>query len=412
MGYLKILCFAAELWSDIAKRNMCLMRELSRDETVASLLYVNPPMFSSINDVIRGRFMSNHLGQDRDLQWKALRGQLTHRVTEKIWTYTGSQKTLPLTRFARVRRWGPLNRINMFIYSGFIRRYLNQLPGQELVVWLSHPFHAFAIKAFPDRALLVYDWMDDWEQFEVLPVENPKTLVGLNQNILERADTVLTVSEKLWQRAKAVSCNTFLVPNATDYELFRFAADSKSFILSTIASIPSPRIGYFGSIGDRVDFSLLHQIAGAHPDWSIVLVGSVWPNKRDQAEALGALPNVHFLGAQPYQTLPAFLRGFDACIIPHTRDALTASMDPIKLYDYLASGKPIVCTHVAGVDRFADVLYIAETQGQFLDHLSRALGENGQQAFEARIQYARRNTWQERAAQVMGILKAGLGEGN
>jgi glycosyltransferase involved in cell wall biosynthesis len=409
MGNLKVLCFAAELWSDIAKRNQCLMRELSKDEAVASLLYVNPPVFSSINDVVKGRFMPSHLAQGRNLHWKALCGRLTNQVTEKIWTYTGSQKALPRTRFATVRRWEFLKRINLSLYGAFIRRYLNRLPGQQLVVWLSHPFHAFAITAFPERALLVYDWMDDWEQFEILPVKNPKTLADLNQRILERADIVLTVSEKLWQRAKAVSRNTFLVPNATDYELFRRAADGKPVIPSTMASIPSPRIGYFGSIGDRIDFSLLRQIAEAHPDWSIVMVGSVWPNKRDQAEALGSLPNVYFLGAQPYQTLPAFLRGFDVCIIPHTRDALTASMDPIKLYDYLASGKPIVCTPVAGVERFAEVLYIAETPTRFAGYLETAFQENGSLTAK-RLQYARENTWQRRSMQVLQIIEARLGK--
>lgn len=399
---LKVLYFAVELWSDIAKRNQCLIRELSKDDAVASALYVNPPVSSSINDVIKGHFIPSHLGQDRGLHWKALCGRLTDQVSEKIWTYTGSQKTLPLTRFARVQRWEFLNRINISLYCAFIRRFLNRLPGQELVVWLSHPFHAFAIGAFPDRALLVYDWMDDWEQFEILPVENPKILSDLNQRTLQEADVVFAVSQRLWQRAKAINRNAFLVPNATKYELFSTATPKEP--AAAMESIRSPRIGYFGNIGDRVNFSLLRRVAEMRPDWSIVMIGPVWPHKSESARWLDALPNVHFLGPQPYQTLPMFLQGFDVCIIPHTCDALTASMDPIKLYDYLASGKPIVCTPVAGVERFADVLYIAETPAQFVRCLEKALQENGALS-EQRLQYARENTWQKRAGQVLEIIK-------
>lgn len=220
MTRFKLLCFAAEPWGDIAKRNQCLMREVSRSEVVSSLLYVNPPVFSSISDVLKGRFVPGHLGQDKHLHWDALRGRLTNPVTERIQTYTGSQKVLPLTRSKMVRRWRVLNRINMSIYCRLIRRFLKRLPGEELVVWLSHPFHAFALEAFPSRALLVYDWMDDWEQFEILPVENPEALRNPNHRILEQADAVFAVSRALLNKARETNANAFLVPNATEYELF------------------------------------------------------------------------------------------------------------------------------------------------------------------------------------------------
>lgn len=402
MTSLKALCLAEEPWDDIGKRNKCLMRELSKDAAVASLLYVNPPVFSSVNDVVRGRFTPSHLGQDRNLHWRALCGRAADQVSAKIWTYTGSQKTLPHTRFAAVRRWEFLERINMFIYCSYIRRYLNRLPGQELVVWLSHPLHAFAIEAFSERALLVYDWMDDWEQFDILPVEDPTILGDLTDRAIKEADVVFAVSETLWQRAKAMNRNAFLVPNATDFPL----ADEMAEIPSPapeLAALPAPRIGYAGQLGDKFDFSLVHSIAQAHPDWSVVLIGPVWHTHQEKTRALATMDNVHFLGRRPRREMPRLLRGLDVCIIPHLRSALTMSMDPIKIYDYLSTGRPIVSTEVAGVEKFRDVIYIGNDPEAFLTSLEAALREENGVA-RKRLVYARQNTWARRAEQIWGII--------
>jgi glycosyltransferase involved in cell wall biosynthesis len=401
---LKILCLADEPWDDIAKRNQCLLRDMSQDAAIASLLYVNPPVFSSVNDVVRGRFMPSHLGQDRNLHWRALCGRAAHQVSAKVWTYTGSQKALPHTRFAAVRRWGGLKHTNMFVYCSFIRRYLNRLPGQELVVWLSHPLHAFAIEAFSERTLLVYDWMDDWEQFDILPVKDPTILSDLTDRVIKEADVVFAVSETLWQRAKAMNHNAFLMPNATDFPLADEVA-GMSPPESELAALPAPRIGYAGQLGDKFDFSLVHSIAQARPDWSVVLIGPVWHTHREKAHALTALDNVHFLGRRPRSEMPHLLRGLDVCIIPHLLSALTMSMDPIKIYDYMSTGKPIVSTGVAGVERFGDVIYVGNGLEEFLTNVETALQE-GDGIAHRRLAYAQQNTWSKRAEQVWEAIKA------
>jgi hypothetical protein len=96
---LKILCFAAEICDDIAKRNQSLIRGMSKHDTVSSVLYVNPPVLSIVSDLLRGRFASSHLGQNRALHWRAINGRMVHPVTEKIRIYTGSEKILPFSRF-------------------------------------------------------------------------------------------------------------------------------------------------------------------------------------------------------------------------------------------------------------------------------------------------------------------------
>ena len=410
MKPLKILCFAAEQWTDIDKRNMCLIRALSERNSVASVLYVNPPVSSSFNDIIRGEFPPSHLGQKRTLHWNALQGRLTQQVTEKIWTYTGSRKTIPLTRFENVRRWKWLHRANETIYCRLIERCLGRLPGHHLVIWLSHPFHAFAVEAFHKRNLLVYDWIDAWESFDVLPVEEPETLTDLNQRILEGADVVLAVSQRLLQRAEAVNPNAFLLPNATDFPVSDPDVSLGSVPAAEIAQIPAPRIGYAGQIGDKFDFSLVRSIAQMRPDWSLVLVGPVWHTHGDKLTAFKGLDNVHFLGRRPRREMPALLGSFDVCMIPHLVNDLTLSMDPIKVYDYLTTGKPIVSTGVAGVSQFRDAIYVGHTVEEFLQGIEAALGEESAMR-RRRLTYAEQNTWSRRADQVWKITVKALAEG-
>jgi len=283
---------------------------------------------------------------------------------------------------------------------------VQSLPGDRLVVWASHPLHVEAFDAFPDRALAVYDWTDDWSQFEVLPVADREELVRINEDAIRRADIVFAVSQNLFKRARALNPNAYLAPNATDWDLLQSAGDPTQPPAADLAAIPHPIIGYMGQIGDRVDFELLREVALARPNWSLVLVGPVWAHKRPAAEALGTLPNVYLMGRRPYADLPSFMRGFDVCAIPHTCDQLTASMDPIKLYDYLTSGKPIVTTRVAGIDRFEDVLYVADGPGEFVARTATALAEADPGRVERRKEYARANTWQRRAAELYQIVRA------
>jgi glycosyltransferase involved in cell wall biosynthesis len=402
MKEVKILYFSDYEWGNMGRRKVRLAYEFARRPEVASLLFIEPAVQTSLVDVVKGRFFTSHLGQHRSTHLKALLGR-PRQVQENVWIYTGSQKTVPLTRLPTLRRLAALRRFNQSLYSGGIRRLLNRLPGDDLVLWLNHPLHAWTLDIFPQSVIACYDWTDDWTEFEVLPVADRKELVALNDKIIRSADLVFAVSANLYRRAEAMNSSTFLAPNATGCELIKNAANVNQSIAPELSGIPRPRIGYIGAIGDRVDFSLLRLIAETRPEWSIVLIGPVWKHKHEVVEDLADLPNIHLLGTQPYQALPSFLRGLDVCTIPHTCDALTASMDPIKLYDYLATGRPIVSTPVAGVERFSDVVYIADDPRGFVAEVEDALREDGSSA-DRRIAYARDNTWSNRADQIWETL--------
>lgn len=391
----KILFFSAHEWSNLWRRKQRLAHELSKRPEVASVLYVAPPVNTSLLDVWRGRFEESHLGDDKEAHQQAILGQ-TQPLLDGVWGYTGSQKTIPLSKSEAMRRFKPLLTLNDTLYVKRLRAALKRLPGEKLLIYTCHPLHSFALDAFPERALLGYDWTDDWASFELQSLPQAE-IVARNERLVSKADVVTAVSQKLFQRAQAANPNTAWLPNATSLLNLNGSSQAPDPLVS---AIPGPRLGYVGQIGDRVDFDLLERIASQRPDWSIVMIGPVWSNRQIQADALSQRPNVHFIGPRPYNSLPGILGQLDACLIPHTVDALTASMDPIKLYDYLATGKPIVTTPVAGVDRFAEVIYIAAAGPPFIGQIEAALREPDQTLTQKRLAFGRENAWPARAEQL------------
>jgi len=403
-GQVKLLFFSVNEWGNLGRRKPRLAHEFALQNDVASVLYVEPPVRTSLLDLLRGRFEPGHL-KSRGDHWRAIRG-CPRQIESRVQAYTGSVKTLPLTRFQALRRLKALHRVNHALYVGLIRRQLSALPGDRLVVWLTHPLQVHALDDFPRRALLCYDWTDDWAEFDWLPVTDRQELIEANDRIVRQADVVFAVSEELHRRASAMNPRSYRAPNATDITVL--GGDAGAPTAPELANLPRPIIGYIGQIGDKIDYAMLEQIIAARPHWSFVLVGNVWVTKQAIVDSIAAAhPNLHLMGRRAYEELPGFVQGFDVCILPHLRTPLTRSMDPIKLYDYLASGKPIVSTRVAGTERFLDVLYLGDTPEEFLAALEQALAEDG--ALTARrLAYARRNTWPQRAAEMWHIVRQRL----
>ncbi|MFA0779671.1 MAG: hypothetical protein RJAPGHWK_001175, partial [Candidatus Fervidibacter sp.] len=169
--------------------------------------------------------------------------------------------------------------------------------------------------------------------------------------------------------------------------------------------IPTPRIGFVGVIAEWVDIKLLIKIASWRPRWSFVLVG---PIKR--SIALPDLPpNIYLLGPKPYDMVPAYLQGIDVAIIPFERtEFITRYVNPIKLYEYLAAGKPVVTTPMGDYDGLETFVHIAETPEAFASAIEVAMKETTPQFKEARWRAILDRSWQVRANQVDVILRTHL----
>lgn len=238
---------------------------------------------------------------------------------------------------------------------------------------------------------IAYDCMDDWDTFENVSDFNRSEEVEL----IREADLVVVTAEKLQEKFGARGIGTVLVRNGSDFEFFRQASPAEE-----LRDLQRPIIGYFGAIADWFDLELVRNVARSRPSYSFVLVGQVFG--RDTAR-LASLPNVRLLGSRPYEAMPSVLAAFDVCIIPFVLNQVTHATDPVKLYEYLSQGKPVVASGMAELRRCGDVVRLAGDSTEFATQLDLALAEHSKELTEKRIEFARKSSWQ---ARVTGFSQA------
>ena len=169
------------------------------------------------------------------------------------------------------------------------------------------------------------------------------------------------------------------------------------------AGAEGPQIAYLSQITDRVDFELLEKLAARHPSWQIIMIGPVvCPEKL--IRPLRRYPNIHFMGQVPYRRAARMVASCDICILPHRKDRLTETLDPIKLYDYLATGRPVVSTDVAMHPEIRALIRVAPDNEAFEREIQSIL--NSDRAIcEKQLAAARRHSWPQRAKQALSFLE-------
>jgi GT2 family glycosyltransferase/glycosyltransferase involved in cell wall biosynthesis len=240
---------------------------------------------------------------------------------------------------------------------------------------------------------LVYDCMDEWDSF---PGMKPQLLVA-EERLVAEADLVTVSARRLFEKWHGRNARVVLVRNATDFEHFA-TPTSERFL----GDVKHPIVGYFGAIAAWFDVDLLARAASQRPDCSFVVIGGVFDVNVD---ALTKLPNVHLLGQQPYARMPGYLRDFDVCMIPFVVNEITAATDPVKFYEYISLGKPVVSSYMPELEPFADLLYLANDEEDFLRKLDLALSENDSALRTRRVEVARENTWPARAAVTLNAIR-------
>ena len=173
-----------------------------------------------------------------------------------------------------------------------------------------------------------------------------------------------------------------------------------------IALLPKPNIGYSGLISARLDLDLIQDLANTYPDRSFVLMGSVdsrWCE--DDIQKLILMSNVHFLGMKKIDIVPLYVASFDVCIVPYKISKETENLSALKLYDFMATGKPIVTTNFPAVKEFENDVYVADSKENFIHCVDKAFQENDDSLSLKRKQIASQNTWDQRVMQLSQVIK-------
>jgi glycosyltransferase involved in cell wall biosynthesis len=187
-----------------------------------------------------------------------------------------------------------------------------------------------------------------------------------------------------------------VIPNAIEPDEWERPAPAPAWF----ARKASPRMLYIGSLDSRVDIDQALAAAKAHPGGTLTFVGAMFDAKH--FAPLRALPNVEFHGQLERAEIAAVIAAADVCLIPHVRNPLTKAMSPLKLYEYLAGGRPVAAVDLAPIAAVRGRVALAPTGGDFLPALARAL-EIGPAPEEERRAFVRENSWPNRIDRILEL---------
>jgi len=371
----------------IVNRNYNILNKLAKDERIEKIVAVDflPIGFKKAAK----HYLQNILFEPKSAEM--IYGDLTtacYQKTDKIYIYTSIDSLFSLKTVAKEQRR--------------VEKILNL---KNIVFWSYNPMFVEFIGKLNEK-MFIFDTVDNWsEHAGYAKLIKKKKLLQNYQTIAKKADLIFTVSnelKKFYQKFNRTN-NVHWIPNGVDFDFFNDEqAIQKENLISNISE---PIIGYFGTIQERVDLELIAKIAKKHLNKKIVLAGPIWPSIKKQFNLeLGDLNNVITTGRIKYQDAPSYINRFDIAIIPHKVDEFIKSTNPMKMYEYLACGKPVVSTQGAGLDMFADHIYIADNHDEFKYFIDKAFEEDC-----AKLQAQRRNavkthSWTNRVKKMTDLM--------
>jgi len=287
--------------------------------------------------------------------------------------------------------------INGRLVSAQLARILGRLGMAPPLVLTTLPYTAWLIRNLRRRGL-VYYCTDDYSHW---PSADGAALRQADRELSAASGLILAASRALLEgHGEYGRCRYF--PHGVDRDHFA-SASSPGPVPPDLDRIPSPRIGFFGLVYEKIDFELLRQLAGRFGGASLVMIGPVACGRAE----LAGLPNVHFLGARPYEELPRYISGLDVLLLPYVDDPMIRQSGPLKLRECLATGKPTVSVDVPEVRVFRPHVRVAAGREDFLRLVGDALDEPGDSPLrEARRRAVEQDGWDRRA----DALRAHLSE--
>jgi glycosyltransferase involved in cell wall biosynthesis len=334
-------------------------------------------------------------GRDLARMWRRLRRGLA-RARPVDGLHVLSPLVIPLHRYRIVRA------LNARLLAMLVRRASRELGLEHPILWGYVPQAEMLIDTL-EPSLIVYHCVDDIAAQERIDTASFR---AAEERFAARADLVLASAPALAARLRGLSANVIEAPNVADTDLFA-AALHPGPLDAAMAALPAPRIVFTGAIVSiKLDMALLAELARLRPQWSIAMVGPVGPgDPHTDVSLLRAEPNIHLLGARTYTQLPEVLRAADVGLIPYARNELTESIFPMKIYEYLAAGLPVVATPLPALAGITDVASAPNATG-IAALLDEALTQNSEALRAARSQRAATHSWEERLTEIAAAIEA------
>lgn len=388
---------AYENWlAGVQNRNFQILQELIKQKDVEKIIYVD--------------YLPWTFKQALKIALSILRSRL--KLKKIHYPSLTSRLTKPLEKLLVYSNFGYFFNKSKF-YQQLKQLILKEL-GNNYLLWSYYPVNLDYLTELQPK-LTVFDLVDNWaEHPSYQTIKNQ--LVQNYKQLVQKADLVFTVAEhfKNWLGDEA---NIYWLPNGVRTEKFN---EPSRLINKDLSIIPEPRIGYTGTIQNRIDFPLLEYVLQQHPQKSFVFIGPtwpiyfswLWPNSPRQLiiKLRKKYKNFYWLGRKSYQEIPTYLHHCKIGIIPHTTGSYTRYTDSMKIYEYLAAGLPVVTTPAPNLEQFAGLIQVATTPEEFSHAIDEALLENNPPANSRRQAVAQANDWSRRAETMLQLIQKKLAE--
>ena len=380
-------------WDDTWGRNQFICSILAQHHPQSRILFVGLPRDFS-HDLRCGRLgaaAGDLLGQGASPS--------TAKAPPNV-TFLNPLKILP-------DRWRTSLAINQTIFRSSIRNAARRLGMSRPILWIN-AHQAAHLAGTLNESALIYDVTDDWTAFPQ-PARVLQRTIHQDQTLCRRADAVIVCSNKLFEiKSNLVGGSLHLVANGVHPEHYDVVMDGIGELPPAAWAWPQPVFGYTGTVHPhRVDVQLVRDVASQMQSGSLVFIGPNHLPKSDR-RSLAQTNRVIFHGPASYESLPQLMRGFDVCMVPHLTTPFVQSLQPIKLWEYLAAGKPIVSTDVAGFRDYPQLVRIAANPRQFFAQLQEATKEYPDLSPRRRAE-ARINSWSKRVDQIETVLGQAAG---
>ena len=376
-----IICFGGEDWwyHNQAHIDMQLMRRFARGNTV---LYINSIVMQKANLGEGTTFVRRLLRKTRSIVTGLRKSQTG------FWVY--SPFTLPIHHLT----WGRTLHKKMLEYQ--LRLVVHRLGISNPIVWVACPA-ACDVALEMKKIRLIYQRTDRFEEYPNVSVE---AIRRYDRMLKAHADLTVFVSSTLYNEEAGQCKKAIYLDHGVDFDMFASVSANNGHP-EEMRRISKPIVGFFGDIEDHLlDAELVEKVVDLLPQMSFVFVGK----RLGDLTNLDSKKNVWFLGQKPYEQIPHYGKWFDVAVMPWRQTRWIEAVNPIKLKEYLALGKPVVSTPFPELQKYLDVVYQARTAEEFARCIELALAEDGPERIAARRKKVQPFTWDAKADFVLKTL--------
>jgi len=296
-----------------------------------------------------------------------------------------------------------IDRFNTVLLRRQFAHLFSALDLHDYVLWAGTPSVAPFLCLFrPD--LLIYNPVDRYSAFSF---NDRDGVLRHESTVASAADLIITTADAIKEDMTAYNKNCDVVGHGVMFDHFNKAMQDLP-VPEDLKGIKKPTIGFFGSLSEWVDLELIKKVALRYTQATVLLVGKAGTD----VSLFSDVPNVSVLGFRDFDTLPAYLRVFDVCIIPFHLNELVDAVDPIKLREYLCAGKPVVTTNFREARKFADFIYIGRDHEEFVEKVGQALAERDPNLIQERVSRVRKDDWPRKIGLISSLILNALDRKN